>query len=95
MLLKLLMSLPRPFVLLGMLLCVQFGLLKMPLASAFAILDLLDGLVGIDLTFHIVRARFRMVRRYLAYCFAEEPRIFRILDLISRGAQGHGPVHLR
>ena len=24
----------------------------------------------------------------------EEPRIFRTLDLISRGAQGHGPVHL-
>ena len=24
----------------------------------------------------------------------EEPRIFRMLDLISRGAQGHGPVHL-
>ena len=24
----------------------------------------------------------------------EEPRIFRMLDFISRGAQGHGPVHL-
>ena len=35
-----------------------------------------------------------MMRRYLAYCPEEEPRIFRLLDLISRGAQGHGPVHL-
>ena len=35
-----------------------------------------------------------MMRRFLAYCPEEEPRIFRMLDLISRGAQGHGPVHL-
>ena len=34
------------------------------------------------------------MRRYLAYCPEEEPRIFRMLDLISRGAQGDGPVHL-
>ena len=34
------------------------------------------------------------MRRNLAYCPEEEPRIFRMLDLISRGAQGHGPVHL-
>ena len=34
------------------------------------------------------------MRRYLAYCPEEEPRIFRMLDLISRGAQGHGPIHL-
>ena len=30
------------------------------------------------------------MRRYLAYCPEEEPRIFRMLDFISRGAQGHG-----
>ena len=34
------------------------------------------------------------MRRFLAYCPEEEPRIFRMLDLISRGAPGHGPVHL-
>ena len=34
------------------------------------------------------------MRRYLAYCPEEEPRIFRMLDLISRGAQGDGPVHI-
>ena len=34
------------------------------------------------------------MRRNLAKNPDEEPRIFRLLDLISRGAQGHGPVHL-
>ena len=67
---------------------------KMPLANAPAILDLLDGPVGVDPAFHVIWSRFRMMRRYLSYCLDEEPRIFRMLDLISRGAQGHGPVHL-
>ena len=35
-----------------------------------------------------------MMRRYLASCHEEESRIFRMLDLISRGSQDHGPVHL-
>ena len=67
---------------------------KMPLANAPALLNLLDGPVGVDPAFHIVWARFRMMRRYLAYCPEEEPRNFRMLDLISGGVQGHGPVHL-
>ena len=58
---------------------------KMPLANAP---------VGVDPAFHIVWARFRVMRRYLSYCPEEEPRICRMLDLISWGAQGHGPVHL-
>ena len=62
---------------------------RMPLASAPAILNLLDGPVGIDPAFHIVWARFRMMRRYLACCPGEEPK-----DLISRGSQVDGPVHL-
>ena len=66
----------------------------MPLASTPAILSLLDVPEGFDPAFHIIWARFRMMRRYLAYCPEEEPRIFRMLVLISRGAQGHGPVHL-
>ena len=66
----------------------------MSLAVAPAILNLLDGLVGVDPAFHIVKSRFRTMRRCLACCLEEEPRIFRMLDLISRGAQGHGPVHL-
>ena len=39
---------------------------KMLLASTPAILNLLDGPVGIDPAFHIVWATFRMMRRYLA-----------------------------
>ena len=35
-----------------------------------------------------------MMRRYLAYCPDEELRIFGMLDLISRGAPGHGPLLL-
>ena len=66
----------------------------MPLASAPAILNLLDGPVVVDPAFHIVWSRFRMMRRYLAYCPDEERRIFRMLYFITRGAQGHGPVHL-
>ena len=67
---------------------------KMPLANTPAILSLLDGPVDVDPAFYVVWSRFRMMRRFLAYCPEEEPRIFRMLDLISRGAQGHGPVHL-
>ena len=67
---------------------------EMPLASTPSTLNLLDGPVGVDPAFHIVWARYRMMRRYLAFCPDEEPRIFRMLDLIFRGAQGHGPVHL-
>ena len=67
---------------------------KMPLANAPAILNLLDGPVGLDPAFHIVWTRFRLMRRYIACCPEEEPRIFWMLDLISGKAQGHGPVHL-
>ena len=66
----------------------------MPLANTPAVLNLLDGPVDVDPAFYVVWSRFRMMRRYLAYCPEEEPRIFRMLDLISRGAQAHGPVHL-
>ena len=68
---------------------------KMPLANTPAVLlNLLDGPVDVDPAFYVVWSRFRMMRRYLAYCPEEEPRIFRMLDLVSRGAHGHGPVHL-
>ena len=54
---------------------------KMPLIDAPAVLNLLDGPVGVDPAFHIIWSD-------------EEPRIFRMLDFISWGAQGHGLVHL-
>ena len=34
------------------------------------------------------------MRRYLAFCLEKVPGIFRMLVLIAREAQGHGPVHL-
>ena len=53
---------------------------KMSLANAPALLNLLDGPVDVDRAFHIVWSRFRMMRRYIAYCPEEEPRFFRMLD---------------
>ena len=67
---------------------------KMPLANTPAILSLLDGPVDVDPALYVVWSRFRLMRRFLAYCPDEEPTIFRMIDLISRGAPGHGPVHL-
>ena len=55
---------------------------KMPLANAPAGLNLLDGPVGVDPAIHIIWSRFRMMRKYLSYCPEEEPRIFRMLDLL-------------
>ena len=88
------MSAPRQLVPFGAAIVRAVWSSKMPLVNAPAILNLLDGPAGIDPAFHIVWARFRMMRRYLACCPEEEPRIFRVFDLISRGAQGCGPVHL-
>ncbi len=50
---------------------------RMPLANSPAILNLLDGPVDVDPAFYIVWSRFRMMRRYLACCPEDEPRIFR------------------
>ena len=67
---------------------------KMPLANAPAILNLLNGPVDINPAFYVVWCLFRMMRGYFDCCPEEEPGIFRMLDLVSRGAQGHCPVHL-
>ena len=67
---------------------------KMPLANAPAVLKLLDGPVGVEPAYHIVWARFRKMRRYLACRLDEVPCIFRVLDLLAHGAERHGPVHM-
>ena len=90
----LLMSPPRLLVLFRAVIVRAVWSSEMTLANAPAILNLLGGPVGIDPAFHIVWSRFRMMRRYLAYCPRQEPRIFRMLDLFLARAQGHGPVHL-
>ena len=66
----------------------------MPVANIPVILNLLDGPVRVDPAFDIVWTRFRMMRRCLAHWPEEVPRIFRMLDLIAHGADGHDPVHV-
>ena len=53
-----------------------------------------DGPVCVGLSACIVWYRFRLLRRYLAYRPLESARVGRLLDLVSNGAPGHGPVHL-
>ena len=67
---------------------------KMPMASTPVILNSLDGPVGVDPAFHVIWARFRMMRGYLAYRPDEVSRVYLMLDLVARGAGRHGPVHL-
>ena len=67
---------------------------RMPMACTSAFLSLLDGPSGVDRAYYVVWARFRMMRRYLAYWPDEVPGVYRMLDLVARGAGGHGPEHL-
>ena len=55
---------------------------------------MLDGPGFVDPVACIVWFRFRLMRRYLAYRPFETARIGRLLELVSGGAPGHGPVHL-
>ena len=64
----------------------------MPLANAPALLNLLEGLLMLIVLSTLFGPG--LLRRYIACCPDEEPSIFRMLDFISRGAQGHGPIHL-
>ena len=36
-----------------------------------------------------------MIRRYLAYRPSEVGRVFRLLDMVTDGCPGHGPIHLQ
>ena len=49
---------------------------------------LLDGPVGVDPAINVIWSR------HLAHWPDEVPRIFRMLDFVAHGAEGHGPVHL-
>ena len=55
---------------------------------------MLDGPEFVDPVMCIVWFRFRLMRRYLANRPLEAVRIGRLLELVSGGAPGHGPVHL-
>ena len=60
-----------------------------------AVLSLLDGPVCSDPGFYVVWCRFRMLRRYMAYnsSVRELARIYSLLQVVSVGAPGHGPVN--
>ena len=63
MLVRPLMCLPPLLVPLGLLLFGTVWSSKVPLANAPAVLNLLDGPVGVDPALHIIWVRFRMMRR--------------------------------
>ena len=67
---------------------------RQPLASVGAVLSLLDGPTGCDPAFCVVWFRFRSLRRFLALWPAEVGWVYRLLDLVSEGSPGHGPIHL-
>ena len=56
----------------------------MPLASAPALLNLLEGLLMLIVLSTLFGPG--LLRRYIAYCPDEEPSIFRMLDFISKGS---------
>ena len=42
----------------------------------------------------VVWFRFRLLRRYLALWPVEVGRVYRLLEMVSEGSPGHGPIHL-
>ena len=59
-----------------------------------ALLGMLNALWGSDPAFFIIWNRFRQLRRHLSYRLHDETRIFCLLDYVSTGSPGHGPIHL-
>ena len=66
------------------------------LANPCAFLSLLDGPAGSDPGYCVVRCRFRMLRRQMAYNSSvhELARVYSLLRVVAAGVPGHGPVHL-
>ena len=67
---------------------------RLTLAQTGTVLGMLDGPECVDPSACIVWYRFRLLRRYFAYRPLESAGVGRLLDLVSDGALGHGPVHL-
>ena len=67
---------------------------RQPLVSIGAVLSLLDGPTGCDPAFCVVWFRFRLFRRYLALWPSQVGRAYRLLEMVSEGCPGHGPIHL-
>ena len=64
------------------------------LASVGTVLGLLDGPSGCDPAFCVIWFRFRLLRRYLSLWPTEVGRVYRLLEMVSEGCPGHGPVHV-
>ena len=62
--------------------------------SVGAVLSLLDGPSGCDPASCVVWFRFRMLRRYLAYCPGEMSRVYPLMESAAECSPGHGPAHL-
>ena len=67
---------------------------RQPLACFGSVLSLLDGPTGCDPAFCVVWFRFRLLRKYLALWPMEVGRVYRLLEMVSEGGPGHGPIHL-
>ena len=67
---------------------------RQPMASVGAVLCLLDGPIGCGPAFCVIWFRFRLFRRYLSLWPAEVGRVYRLLEMVSHGCPGHGPIHL-
>ena len=67
---------------------------RQPLANVGAVLSKLDGPSGCDPLFCVVWFSFRLFRRFLALWPSQVGRAYRLLDMVSEGCPGHGPVHL-
>ena len=65
-----------------------------PQASIGTVLSLLDGPAWCDPAFCVVWFRFRLFRRYLALWPSQLGRAYRLLEMVSEGCPGHGPIHL-
>ena len=67
---------------------------RQPLASVGAGLSLLDGPTGCDPAFCVAWFWFRLFRRYLTLWPSQVGRAYRLLEMVSEGCPGHGPIHL-
>ena len=67
---------------------------QQPMASVGAVLSLLDGPTRCDPAFCVVWFRFQLLRRYLALWPMEVGGVYRLLEMVSEGGPGHGPIHL-
>ena len=54
----------------------------------------MDVPTGCDPAFCVVWFRFRLLRKYLALWPTEVGGVYRLLEMVSEGSPGHGPIHL-